>query len=121
MEATLVIMGVLGGLSFRLTGWAQEYRGRKGKRMPEMAAQIFGTILCAELFYLLATIENMFACGSWQGCDDLGAYWAGLQEVLGSIPATPELIFWIIFASQLLLCAVMAKIDRQAASSAGEV
>lgn len=117
MEETLAIIGVLAGISFWFTGWAQEIRERDGNRMPERAAQIFGTILCAELFYLVATVEHMFGCGSWHGCDSQGVYWAGLQQVMASIPVTPNLVFWIILVSQLLFCAVMAKADKEAQNS----
>ncbi len=113
MEAALVIIGVLASLAFTLTRWAQRWRSKKGNKMPEVAAQVFGTILCAELFYLVATIERMFAYASWQGCEDPGIYWAGLQEILGSIPATPDVVFWIILFSQVPLRAVMAKIDKR--------
>lgn len=106
------LIALLFGASVWLTDCAQEKREKTTKRMPKRAAQVFSVILCAQFFYVVATIEELFACKSWLGCNSRGAFWTSLDKMLGAIPMTPDLAFWIILLAQGIFFPVMARIEN---------
>jgi len=114
MEHTLFLFGGAFAFSFWLIAHAQEAREKDGERMPKILAQIFGVVACAHLFYLVASIEQLFACDFRAGCEKQGVFWAGLQESLGAIPVTADLFFWLLLFVNGTFAVVMMLWEKRA-------